>query len=100
MVNSSREEVGRRHDDCNRTSKRGKRWAFPYPCRTPPWRILYAKRAHRDTLFPRTGRWRLAEVSPPRLRERPMALHVTNLCKDYPTRSGPLSVLRDVNLEL
>src|SRR5260370_36441730 len=29
-----------------------------------------------------------------------MALHVTNLCKDYPTRSGPLSVLRDVNLEL
>src|SRR3954470_9232291 len=29
-----------------------------------------------------------------------MALHVTNLCKDYPTRSGPLPVLRDVNLEL
>jgi lipoprotein-releasing system ATP-binding protein len=29
-----------------------------------------------------------------------MALHVTNLCKDHPTRSGPLSVLRDVNLEL
>jgi lipoprotein-releasing system ATP-binding protein len=29
-----------------------------------------------------------------------MALHVTHLAKDYPTRSGPLPVLRDVNLEL
>jgi lipoprotein-releasing system ATP-binding protein len=29
-----------------------------------------------------------------------MALHVTNLCKDYPTRSGPLSVLRSIHLEL
>src|SRR5438552_1887872 len=29
-----------------------------------------------------------------------MSLQVTHLCKDYPTRSGPLSVLRDVNLEL
>jgi lipoprotein-releasing system ATP-binding protein len=29
-----------------------------------------------------------------------MSLTVRNLCKDYPTRSGPLSVLRDVNLEL
>src|SRR5437588_8406163 len=30
----------------------------------------------------------------------PMALQVTHLGKDYPTRSGPLSVLRDVNLTL
>ena len=29
-----------------------------------------------------------------------MALQVTHLGKDYPTRSGPLTVLRDVNLEL
>jgi lipoprotein-releasing system ATP-binding protein len=29
-----------------------------------------------------------------------MALQVTHLQKDYPTRSGPLSVLRDVTLEL
>lgn len=29
-----------------------------------------------------------------------MSLHVENLAKDYPTRSGPLVVLRDVNLEL
>ena len=29
-----------------------------------------------------------------------MSLQVSHLCKDYPTRSGPLSVLRDVNLEL
>jgi lipoprotein-releasing system ATP-binding protein len=29
-----------------------------------------------------------------------MSLTVSNLCKDYPTRSGPLSVLRDVTLEL
>jgi lipoprotein-releasing system ATP-binding protein len=29
-----------------------------------------------------------------------MSLHVEHLAKDYPTRSGPLSVLRDVNLEL
>ena len=29
-----------------------------------------------------------------------MSLLVTNLCKDYPTRSGPLPVLRGVNLDL
>jgi lipoprotein-releasing system ATP-binding protein len=29
-----------------------------------------------------------------------MALHVENLCKDYPTRSGPLSVLRLISLDL
>jgi lipoprotein-releasing system ATP-binding protein len=29
-----------------------------------------------------------------------MTLQVTQLCKDYPTRSGPLPVLRGVNLEL
>ena len=29
-----------------------------------------------------------------------MSLQVNQLCKDYPTRSGPLRVLRDVNLEL
>ncbi len=29
-----------------------------------------------------------------------MALHVEHLSKDYPTRSGPLSVLRDVSLSL
>ena len=29
-----------------------------------------------------------------------MSLQVNQLCKDYPTRSGPLKVLRDVNLEL
>jgi lipoprotein-releasing system ATP-binding protein len=29
-----------------------------------------------------------------------MTLHVTNLSKDYPTRSGPLSVLRDISLQL
>jgi lipoprotein-releasing system ATP-binding protein len=29
-----------------------------------------------------------------------MSLDVRQLCKDYPTRGGPLSVLRDVNLEL
>jgi lipoprotein-releasing system ATP-binding protein len=29
-----------------------------------------------------------------------MALKATHLCKDYPTRSGPLSVLRDVDFEL
>jgi lipoprotein-releasing system ATP-binding protein len=29
-----------------------------------------------------------------------MSLQVDHLCKDYPTRSGPLSVLRDVSLEL
>jgi len=29
-----------------------------------------------------------------------MSLQVTDLCKDYPTRCGPLSVLRGVNLQL
>src|SRR5438552_4354246 len=29
-----------------------------------------------------------------------MSLKVTHLCKDYPTRSGALSVLRDVDFEL
>src|SRR5919204_4478049 len=29
-----------------------------------------------------------------------MALQVDQLCKDYPTRSGPLSVLRGISLEL
>jgi lipoprotein-releasing system ATP-binding protein len=29
-----------------------------------------------------------------------MTLSVSHLCKDYPTRSGPLSVLRDINFEL
>ena len=29
-----------------------------------------------------------------------MSLHVERLDKDYPTPSGPLSVLRDVNLDL
>ncbi len=29
-----------------------------------------------------------------------MSLEVRRLCKDYPTRSGPLSVLRDVDLDL
>jgi len=29
-----------------------------------------------------------------------MALHVSELCKDYPTPSGPLSVLRGIGLEL
>jgi lipoprotein-releasing system ATP-binding protein len=29
-----------------------------------------------------------------------MSLHVENLCKDYPTRSGPLPVLRGINLDL
>ncbi|MCI0458067.1 MAG: ABC transporter ATP-binding protein [Gemmataceae bacterium] len=29
-----------------------------------------------------------------------MSLQVRHLCKEYPTRSGPLPVLRDVNLEL
>jgi lipoprotein-releasing system ATP-binding protein len=29
-----------------------------------------------------------------------MALQVRQLCKDYPTRSGPLSVLRGIDLEL
>jgi lipoprotein-releasing system ATP-binding protein len=29
-----------------------------------------------------------------------MSLRVEHLCKDYPTRSGPLSVLRDVSLDL
>src|ERR1700726_4273572 len=29
-----------------------------------------------------------------------MALHVSQLCKDFPTRSGPLSVLRSITLEM
>src|SRR5258708_7161816 len=29
-----------------------------------------------------------------------MALEVQHLCKDYPTRSGPLPILRDLNLQL
>lgn len=29
-----------------------------------------------------------------------MSLHVSHLCKEYPTRSGPLPVLRDVCLDL
>src|SRR6516164_709291 len=29
-----------------------------------------------------------------------MSLHVEHLGKEYPTRSGPLSVLRDINLDL
>jgi lipoprotein-releasing system ATP-binding protein len=29
-----------------------------------------------------------------------MSLQISHLCKDYPTRSGPLSVLRDINLDL
>jgi lipoprotein-releasing system ATP-binding protein len=29
-----------------------------------------------------------------------MALQVDHLCKDYPTRSGPLSVLRNISLDL
>ena len=28
----------------------------------------------------------------------PEMLQVIHLCKDYPTRSGPLSVLRDISL--
>src|ERR1700719_4135573 len=45
----------------------------------------------------------------PRQRVRPphprppraaMALQVSHLSKDYPTRSGPLSVLRDVTLDV
>src|SRR5437763_12273614 len=38
---------------------------------------------------------RLALVTPP-----PMSLSVSNLGKDYPTRSGPLVVLRDISFEL
>jgi lipoprotein-releasing system ATP-binding protein len=29
-----------------------------------------------------------------------MSLQVSHLCKDYPTRSGPLSVLRDISFDL
>src|SRR5262245_13064665 len=29
-----------------------------------------------------------------------MTLRVSHLCKEYPTRGGPLAVLRDVSLEL
>jgi lipoprotein-releasing system ATP-binding protein len=29
-----------------------------------------------------------------------MALQVDRLCKDYPTRSGPLTILRDISLEV
>src|ERR1700722_10584708 len=29
-----------------------------------------------------------------------MSLTITNLCKDYPTRSGPLPVLRGINCQL
>jgi lipoprotein-releasing system ATP-binding protein len=29
-----------------------------------------------------------------------MTLHVSNLCKDYPTRSGPLHVLHNISLDL
>jgi lipoprotein-releasing system ATP-binding protein len=29
-----------------------------------------------------------------------MTLSVSHLCKDFPTRSGPLSILRDVSLDL
>ncbi len=29
-----------------------------------------------------------------------MALQVERLCKDYPTRSGPLTILRDISLEV
>lgn len=29
-----------------------------------------------------------------------MTLHIDHLCKDYPTRSGPLHVLRDITLEV
>src|SRR5262249_53688819 len=29
-----------------------------------------------------------------------MTLHVANLCKDYPTRSGPLAVLRGISLDV
>jgi lipoprotein-releasing system ATP-binding protein len=29
-----------------------------------------------------------------------MSLQVSHLCKDYPTRSGPLAVLRDISFEL
>src|SRR4051812_29845951 len=29
-----------------------------------------------------------------------MSLNVTNLCKDYPTRSGPLPVLRGISIQL
>src|SRR5271168_3480889 len=32
--------------------------------------------------------------------DAPMTLSVSHLCKDYPTRSGPLSVLRDISFEL
>jgi lipoprotein-releasing system ATP-binding protein len=30
----------------------------------------------------------------------PAMLEVSHLCKDYPTRSGPLSILRDISFEL
>src|SRR5262249_36293953 len=41
------------------------------------------------------GMPRPAHVTPP-----PMSLSVSNLGKDYPTRSGPLVVLRDASFEL
>src|SRR5438445_224628 len=37
---------------------------------------------------------------PPGPSNLPAMLQVNQLCKDYPTRSGPLSVLRDVSLAL
>src|SRR5262245_37574767 len=39
-------------------------------------------------------------VGPPTLGTHSMTLQVDHLCKDYPTRSGPLPVLRDVSLEM
>jgi lipoprotein-releasing system ATP-binding protein len=43
---------------------------------------------------------RLAGAPHRRLPDTPMSLSVSQLCKDYPTRSGPLAVLRGVDLEL
>ena len=43
----------------------------------------------------------MAWVASPCSREpAAMSLAVNQLCKDYPTRSGPLTVLRDVSFEL
>src|SRR5204862_1567490 len=47
-------------------------------------------------LTPPTGASRLND----KLMPATMTLQIDHLCKDYPTRSGPLPVLRDISLDV
>ena len=51
-------------------------------------------------IYVQSPKRRLQPPIRPSSRPFAMSLRISHLCKDYPTRSGPLAVLRDVSLEL